>query len=75
MELDTPHCIQEPCDSSQREMAEVSMPNEDILIINRGTNVGIGLGDLGIRRGPLSIIYCHQGIRDSVRGCICSEDE
>jgi hypothetical protein len=47
MQLDTPDCIWERLDSWQGEMAEVTKPNKHILIINRGANVGLGLGNLG----------------------------
>ena len=46
MQLDTFDCIREPFDNFQRETAQASMPNKDILIIKRGPNVGIGLGGL-----------------------------
>jgi hypothetical protein len=56
-------------------MVEASRPNEDILVINGGTKIGIGLRDLGngdrsvriglrIWSGAWWTIYCHRGIRD-----------
>jgi hypothetical protein len=43
-------------------MAEASMPNKKILIINPGPNVGIGLGDFRIR--ARWIVYFRRGFRD-----------
>jgi len=70
MQLDTYDCIRELFDSWQREVAEASMPQKDILLVSRRTNVGIGLGGLGkgARSGALSgaqwIIYCYRCFRD-----------
>jgi len=48
MPLDTFEGIYKPLDSWQTEEAVTRMPNQDNPIINHGTNVGIGLGQLGI---------------------------
>ena len=70
MQLDTSDCIRELFDSWQGEVAEVSMPNKNMLIINRGPNVGIGLGALGngarsgARSGARWSIYCYRGFLD-----------
>jgi hypothetical protein len=78
MKFDTFDCIREPFDSCQREMAEASMPKKDILFINCGPDVGIGLGGSGNGARSLArcgsrcgapccarwIIYCYRGFRD-----------
>jgi len=72
MQLDTSDCIREPLDSWQGEVAESSRPTKNILIMNRGLNVGIGLGEWS---GPQCIIYCYRGFRDWGGACRCSEDQ
>jgi hypothetical protein len=72
MQLDTFDCIRKPLDSRQSVVAEASLQNNDVQIINPGPNNGIGLGDSGnghrrngAQSGTRWIIYCDQGFRDS----------
>jgi len=49
MQLDAFDGIRESFDGWQGEVAKSSVPYEDVLVIDRLSDAGVGLGDLGIR--------------------------
>jgi len=66
MQLDTFDCIREPFDSWEGEVAEGSMPNKNLVMVNRGPIDGLGLGGLGDGAESCArlIIYYYRGFRD-----------
>jgi len=57
--LDALDSIRESFDGWQGEVAESSVPHEDVLVIDRMSDAGVDLRDLGVR----SLYDCDRGFR------------